>query len=772
MYFRRILTSIYSVAAGVLLLGSSVPASAGEFANAPSLQGFTGIMNTPTANVQKEGTMAFWYAKQRDHSYPYQHEDNYLFSTGFFSLLEAGGRVAIGQSPSYNNDLSAQFKVTTAPFTPKNYQWLPSLAFGMQDLGGNANFFRSTYLVATEEISRLRLSLGYGFGKDRPLEGMFGGAELKAFDWLYLLGEYGARRTTILNSWGGVRDFNVGVRVITPDLFGYPVNLQSTLKSTVNKNPSTIDFTVGIQFSLGKDWHRLTRSIIPTSIPDVTSTKPESITAPDSPPVKAGPAATLAAPLTPLQGSTEPPSAKEDDRLPLKAGAEAVIVGSPVTAASSPDLGSHVKAGPEATPAGVISVVTTRADALRTLRDKLVADGFMHVRVGANDRNLLVVEYENARYNQSQLDAMGVALGMVVEHAPKDVTSVRLVLKIQDIRMLQVTMPIEILRNFFHDARVNEAFSDLVQVSYVVDDNREVAFLEEASFSTWFRSRLVLAPRLKTFVATEVSGFDYLLTFAPALYVDLWKGAVLSTSADIPVSWSKGFDNGETFRRFRNDAQVESGLLSQAIRPYPNFMISLSGGMLAHEVYGTVNEIYWYSPDGSHRLGFLQGFGKDNNYNFNRTAYLGSYRYTYSPLDTSLTVTGGSFWDNDTGIRADLSRFFGDTAFSVYYKYSRTTDNKDYQIGGVQLAFPLTPRKGMKPYPVQVKGTDEWKYGLQTVTSSPKGDNSVFVAVGNTPPVGNTVTQVYYDRDRLTPDYVKAHLLRVRDAYVRYVHPE
>jgi hypothetical protein len=312
-----------------------------------------------------------------------------------------------------------------------------------------------------------------------------------------------------------------------------------------------------------------------------------------------------------------------------------------------------------------------------------------------------------------------------------------------------------------------------VQVSYVVDDNREVAFVEEASFSSWFRSRLVLAPRLMTFVATEVSSLDYLLSFAPALYVDLWKGALLKTSANIPVAWSKGFDTGEAFRNYRHDSQLETLGVYQALRPHPNLMISVGGGMISHDVYGTLNEAYWYSNDGAHRLGFQQGFGKDNNLNFNHTAYLGSYRYTYSPLDTSLTVTGGSFWDNDTGVRADLSRFFGDTSFSVFYKYSRTNDTKkDYQIGGVQIAFPLTLRQGMKPYPVQVKGTDEWSYYLETVIHGPTAANTVGVSIGNNPPAINPVPAVYYDRDRLTPDYVKAHLLRVRDAYVRYVHPE
>lgn len=753
MWFNVVLTMLISV----MLVMPVTSANAGEFPNALSLQGFTGIMNIPTANVQKEGTMAFWYAKQRDHLYPYEHEDNYLFSVGMFSLLEAGGRVAVGKTPSQNNDLSAQFKVTTAPFTPKGYSWLPSLAVGVQDIGlGTAGrFYRSTYLVATEEINRFRFSLGYGFGPDR-MDGIFGGAEIKAFDWLYLLGEY------------DTKDTNVGVRVVSPDLFGYPVNLQSTLKSSVNKNPGTIDFTVGIQFSLGKDWQRAARnSIVPTGTG-------ESVRDPGTKTIGDSAASVAVSPVMgtgPKDTAVVPRDVVSDDRLPVKAGAEVV------TASSSSPGGSEnlpVKAGQGVTPAGVAAVALSRTEELLALRNLLVADGFMNVRVGANGNDLLVVEYENARYNQSQLDGMGVVLGMVVDSAPQDFKTVRLVLKVQDLPIIQVSAPASTLRMFFREAGRNETFSDLVEVSYAIADNRDVTYVAEASFATWFRSRLVLAPRLKTFVATEVSSLDYLLSFAPALYVDLWKGAVLNASATIPFAWSKGFDDGQPFRNSRTDAQFESVMLSQAIaiKPFPGVMLSLGGGMIQHDTYGDLFEAYWYSKEGNHRLGFQQGFGKDNVYNFNRTAYLGSYRYTYTPLDTSLTLTGGSFWDNDTGVRADLSRFFGDTSFSVYYKYSRTTNNQNYQIGGVQISFPLTLRQGMKPYPVQVKGPDEWSYHLETVTHGPTAANTVGVAIGATPPAAENIPKDYYDRDRLTPDYVKTHLLRVRDAYVRYLHPE
>ena len=723
----------------------STGAWAGNFADGFSLQGFTGIMNTPTAHVQKEGTMGFWYAKQRDHDYPSQHEDNYLFSAGLFSFLEAGGRVAVGLSPSYNNDISAQFKLSTAPFTPKSYPWLPSLAMGIQDAGGTAHFFQSKYLVATEEISRLRLSLGYGSGPDR-MKGLFGGAELKAFDWLYLLGEYDAK------------DTNVGARIVSPDLFGYPVNLQASIKSAVNDHPGNINFTAGVQFALGKDRHRRERGIIPTSNPaDVAA-----VVTPASLPAKT--------PQVTSVPSAANSSAEANHRQPLKSGAEAVAAVSPVLSSGS-IAALPVKAGAEVIPAGVVAVAAARSDDLLLLRDKLVADGFMHVRVGAKGDELLVIEYENGRYGRSQLDGMGVVLGMGVKYLPHDFKSVRLVLKVQNIRMLQVTAPTGHLRSFFNDAGMSETFSDLVAVSYGMDDDPGVNFVAESSFSTLFRSRLTLAPRLKTFVATEVHSFDYLLTLAPSLSVDLWKGALLNATADIPVAWSAGFDADEPFRGFRNDPRLESLMLSQAVRPRSDIMISLSGGMISNEVHGMVDEAYWYSKEGNHRLGFLQGYGMYRDSNYNKAAYLGSYRYTYTPLDSSLTLTGGSFWDNDRGVRADLTRFWGDTSLSVFYKASRTTRDENYQVGGIQIAFPLTPRQGMKPYPVQVKGSDEWNYHLQTVTKSPSSANSVFVSIGESPPA-DSVTKSYYDRDRLTPEYVKAHLLRLRDAYLRYVQPE
>lgn len=667
------------------LFGAVAVCGAEDFPDATSLQGFTGILNVPSANVQKEGTLAAWYTDQKDPHWNKSHLDNYFFSVGLFSFVELGGRLT-------DHDLSAQFKASTAQFIPKG-SWLPSLAFGMQDFGGTAHHFRSKYVTATEEISRLRLSVGYGFGPDR-LKGVFGGAEIKVFDWLYLLGEY------------DTRDKNAGVRVISPELFGWPVNLQATVKSALNDHPGTVSFAAGLQFSMGKDYRRKT------------------------PPLrKSGDAA-------PAAGN---PSAE-------KIGAEKPV---------------------EEMPAGRDDS-TGRSAYLLNLRDRLVVDGFINVRTGTQGEDLLLVEYENTRYDHSELDGMGVVLGMVVDSVPSGFKSVRLVLKTQDIGMLQATMPIGALKSFLKDVNGNDDLYDTAEITAAIAEAPRAVYTDKASFSSWVRARLTLIPGLKTFVGTEVGVFDYLLSIKPDLTLDLWKGAVLNARWDIPVAWSKNFDDGQAFRGDRNDTQFQRLMLFQGVKPYPYVMASLGAGMIEKDAYGTLNELYWLSTEGNHRLGFRQAYAKNNDIHVTTTLYLGSYRYYHAPLDTYLTFTGGQFWDNDKGFRVDLKRFFGDTAFSVYYKDSETTEHEHFRVGGVQIAFPLTFRKGMKPYPIQIKGPDEWSYSQETVISSAGVPNTLGVSIGDTHEAKNGLQQNYYDRDRLTPSYVRTHLLRLREAYEKY----
>jgi hypothetical protein len=121
-----------------------------------------------------------------------------------------------------------------------------------------------------------------------------------------------------------------------------------------------------------------------------------------------------------------------------------------------------------------------------------------------------------------------------------------------------------------------------------------------------------------------------------------------------------------------------------------------------------------------------------------------------------------------------MKRFFGDTAVSAYYKNTTTEAGKHWQAAGVQLAFPLTPRRDFKIGPLQVRGTDEFAYSQEStlVSGDRKTTNDVIsqsLAVNPQPTAA--LYRSYYNRDRLSSGYLEQHLDRLREAWLLYGSP-
>jgi len=235
--------SVLLVAAMLLIFTSEVnAASSGLLPDTPprvslALQGFSGILNTPTGHVQELGTLALLYSNQKDvfgQTTP-SRQDNYMVSIGLFNFAEIGGRLSEA-APGIARDLSANAKITSAPLTTQ-LPFKPVLALGIQDIGGGATFLRTTYLAASADpFSWLRVSGGYGRGPDR-MEGAFGGVELKAHEWVSLMGEY------------DTKDTNIGIRLIAPSLPNIPASLTLTAKSSLNET-SSFDLAFGLTLPL------------------------------------------------------------------------------------------------------------------------------------------------------------------------------------------------------------------------------------------------------------------------------------------------------------------------------------------------------------------------------------------------------------------------------------------------------------------------------------------------------------------------------------------
>lgn len=241
---KRTVKMRYSIIPLVAIAGILFHAAglyAGEFGNPICFQGYTGILNTPNAEITEEGVIYPTFSNQLEAGRRHLNSaENYMFSLGLLPFLEIGGRLT-EEHPSLPDggmrDLSGNFKVQFPRFWDNKY--IPNLAFGMQDMGGGSSFFRTRYAVVSETIDPVRISVGYGAGPDR-MEGVFGGAELKIFDWFRLLGDYDTKET------------NVGIHLSTPeDLFGIPFGAGLSAKTSLDHDAGDFDLAVMLKIPLG-----------------------------------------------------------------------------------------------------------------------------------------------------------------------------------------------------------------------------------------------------------------------------------------------------------------------------------------------------------------------------------------------------------------------------------------------------------------------------------------------------------------------------------------
>jgi hypothetical protein len=215
---------------------------------------------------------------------------------------------------------------------------------------------------------------------------------------------------------------------------------------------------------------------------------------------------------------------------------------------------------------------------------------------------------------------------------------------------------------------------------------------------------------------------------------------------------------------------MDRAMLFQGINLFPGVMANLGAGLVLHNIYGTLNELTWSSVEGAHRLRGMQGWARDPYARRTMDVYLGSYRYFYAPLDLSLEATGGRFWGQDSGFSLELKRFFTDTAVSAFYKNSTTAEGKHWQAAGIQFAFPLSPRKDLQVGPIQVRGTDEWAYAQETTLAigSQKTNDVLSQSLAINPQPTPALYRSYFNRDRLGAGYIRQHLDRLREAWLKY----
>ncbi len=287
--------------------------------------------------------------------------------------------------------------------------------------------------------------------------------------------------------------------------------------------------------------------------------------------------------------------------------------------------------------------------------------------------------------------------------------------------------------------------------------------------SSYLKTRLRLYPGLITYVGTDYGTFDYLLSLRTAFSWNLYKGWDLGVMADFPAIHSDDLDRHTGRYRSANKGNQLKSIMIHRSDVFGNFVNLASAGLFRKYWVGFENFAYMY---GNHTFGAKYAYFRkregehipyvEKPYHEERYVYVANYSYYLDKWDTLFEATAGKFFNDDRGYELKAKRFFGDTAVGFFYQHA------DEQYVGISVEVPLTPRKVNDSY-FQVKGKSDYKYNLRTTVNDP--DHANYLAPGGLLRASREfdIEPQFLNRNRLSESYVKKHILRLRDAYVRYV---
>ncbi|MCO7188759.1 MULTISPECIES: YjbH domain-containing protein [unclassified Pseudoalteromonas] len=701
----------------LILASSSAIFSLSVCANEPptvyeSFAGYSGVINTPNAEVKPRGNIGVSYNNQLDmRGDRYEDGYNYIFSAGIWENLEVSGMIAassmhdnmfsqrvMGEDPL--RDLSFNLKYAI-PLIPKD--WF-SLAVGSKDVGGASNKYKTHYIAASKALNNFRFTLGAASSERATgqMDGMFAGVEWQLFPWLALQSEYDAEA------------FNTAVRVSVPKEWIFNTGeLTFTGKIHSDTDHSAKDTYWGVSYSLPLSSQNRSQ---------YQDIEPAPFVAPPTPRAeRAQPKATHG------QVVAEKTKTKTHSATPSERASE------------EPKLLN---------------------DSLRALRNALIEDGFESVSIGFNHHPHIVIHFENSVFNRNDLDALGLVLGRAVEHINLKDAQVSVQLKKHDIPLLAVVTQLESYRQFVATGaspslRVNQGKLEPVPA---------IAWIEtSANNSPYLKPRLTLGPALSSTYATELGVYDFSLALRADLEVPLWKGAGVNITAQTVVADTDDFEPNDTFEGRREQNGLERAVFYQTFDLPFGFYNQTQIGIFReyYDYNAIINETAWVSPSGRHKIYNNYGYFDYADYDADREYHVVGYQYHWVEQDITFHASGGEFWRKDKGLKLETKFWIGDSYISLF------AYDTDVRVAGISFSIPLTSRKDMNVTQYgQVKGNQAWRHSVGTRIS--EDHNKLVYKKAYIPETSISLDRTYFNQGRMSSSYVYANLARLREAYLSF----
>lgn len=723
----------------VLLLVCLLPPATKVQATSNSMAqtGFTGLLRIPHADALPFG----------DFSLNYQWEDNIDYDTCYGCGAHKTILMGVGLLPgleftvqnthklmsdgpewgaTHSSDLSFSAKYDFKPFLPED--WF-SFALGMQDYGGAASKHQNMYAVASKSVFadtfyHFRLTAGYGKGDIENqmgsdyLQGIFAGLEWQPTQWLQLVSDYDGT------------GMNAGFKLFTADNwlpYGWKANFTYQIYSdslTTNRDNQWLGLGLTLPLAVGTDAKRYSRNGV-NELYQLEAGQQQQI--------------------------KEQISEKQQQQ-------------SQQVEANLPSLST-------------LAQKEQKNQQNERLQKILVEYGFENVRTGWRETTL-VVSLENNLFNWNELDGLGVALGLIVDNSEAELFEFYLLNN--QIAVLKVAGNSKTFRDYLHQKAEQPVKTHGLNISSQAIELQDVAWFSEKQASGNFVPRFIFSPHLRSNIGTEMGVFDYSLALSSNLQMSLWPGGVVDVRHLLPIAHSDSYDDGQYFANSRHKSEVDRILFHQAFALPAGFITQFSAGQVYKSYLGALNETRWESEAGAHRIKTEIGdFSHDNN-EYNYQPALASYRYYLRDLDLALEATYGQHWSGDLGGSLSIKQWFGDMSVNLTYQntscdlsktqYACSGDGyaEKHEYAGLTFQFPFGTRKNLSPaVGLQIKTLEQWGYGYRS-----RINNDANYVGGNRAGKTNlqyNLDQQYFNRDRLSKNYVESNLLRLRESYTRYI---
>ncbi len=410
----------------------------------------------------------------------------------------------------------------------------------------------------------------------------------------------------------------------------------------------------------------------------------------------------------------------------------------------------------------------------RAVTAELVAQGFENVRsavVSDAGSPTLAVEYENRRFNRDELDALGIVMAVAARYAPDSVTRMRVTIRRVDVPVIVVASGIALYRAFIDDPRASQSFADQLDIISPAAGRTAANMLANGGAADPSRFKLDLfgRPRIETAVLTELGIFESRESLMADAWMQLAPGVVLNARRTVATTESPNFPS------FVSDPNSDRLLLHVA-RPLPwaahlglaGALTQLSIGRFGHTEVGVADEVDVPLLDGRVSLGATLGVLGTNVRNLDRAVALAVARVRYAPWDVTASLTAGRFRNGDAGAMGELSRFFGNTALTLYLKSTELAS-----VAGMRVELPLAPARELAPARIRPRFPDVHKQGLQATVFTHVAAE-LHEDVGLLLETDHDIARAYRSRDRLQAVTIRMHVESIREAALRWLtngHP-